>query len=123
MGKILSWLQKRIKHWIKPAKSALITDILSDLTRSRTDLVVEIALLRKQLIVLNRQIKRPQITEQTVFILFFFPTLRSFGNRPFTSFSQKPCCAGIVNCFASIGGGSHKASRRLHRKRRSHLAW
>jgi hypothetical protein len=59
MGKILDWLQERVKHWTKPATSVLIIDALSDLTRSRTDLVVENALLRQQLIVLNRQIKRP----------------------------------------------------------------
>jgi hypothetical protein len=35
---------------------------LSDVTRSRTDLIVENALLRQQLIVLRRQVKRPQLT-------------------------------------------------------------
>jgi len=62
MGKILPWFQEHVKHWTKPATSVLIIGILSDLTRSRTDLVVENALLRQQLIVLNRQIKRPQLT-------------------------------------------------------------
>lgn len=57
MGKVLLWLQERIKLWIKPASSVLIIGTLADLTRSRTDLVVENALLRQQLIVLNRQIK------------------------------------------------------------------
>jgi hypothetical protein len=46
MGKILHWLQERIKHWTKPATPALIVGILSDLTRRHTDLVVENALLR-----------------------------------------------------------------------------
>ncbi len=57
MSKILHWLQERVKRSIKPATSVLIS-APSDLTRSRTDLVIEIALLRQQLIVLNRQIKR-----------------------------------------------------------------
>ena len=61
MSKLLGWLQERIKHWTKPAHSVLIIGILSNLTRSRTDLVVENALLRQQLIVLNQQIKRPQL--------------------------------------------------------------
>ena len=47
MSKILLWLQKRIKHWIKPATPVLIIGLLSDLTCSRSDLVVEIALLRQ----------------------------------------------------------------------------
>ena len=46
MGKILDWLQERIKHWIKPATSVVIIGILSDLIRSHADLVVENALLR-----------------------------------------------------------------------------
>jgi hypothetical protein len=33
-----------------------------DLSRSKADLIVENALLRQQLIVLHRQIKRPQLT-------------------------------------------------------------
>jgi hypothetical protein len=60
MGKFFDWLQERIKHWIKPATSVLLVGILSDLKRSRTDLMVENAMLRQQLIVLKRQIKRPQ---------------------------------------------------------------
>jgi hypothetical protein len=35
---------------------------ITDLNRSRVDLLVENALLRQQLIVLRRQIKRPQLT-------------------------------------------------------------
>ena len=62
MGKILHWLQERIKHWTKPATSVLTIGILSDLTRSRADLVVENALLRQQLIILKRQVERPQLT-------------------------------------------------------------
>ena len=62
MGKILHWLQERIKHWTKPAIPALIPGLLSDLTSSRADLVVENALLRQQLIILKRQVERPQLT-------------------------------------------------------------
>ena len=62
MSKFLGWLQECITHWTKPASSVLIIGILSDLTRSRADLMVENALLRQQLIVLNRQVKRPQLS-------------------------------------------------------------
>ena len=71
MGKFLSWLQERIKYWTKPATPATISGLLSDLPRSRSDLVVENALLRQQLIVLNRQIKRPQLTNRDRFRLVF----------------------------------------------------
>jgi hypothetical protein len=39
MGKILLWLQECIKLWTKPATSVLIIGTLSDLTRSRIDLI------------------------------------------------------------------------------------
>jgi len=71
MGKLLSWLQERIKYWTKSATPATISGLLSDLPRSRSDLVVENALLRQQLIVLNRQIKRPQLTNPDRFRLVF----------------------------------------------------
>ncbi|MFZ1043810.1 MAG: hypothetical protein WAN58_21115 [Anaerolineales bacterium] len=51
------WLQRRIKHWTKPAVVGLIPGLLTDVTRSHSDLIVENALLRQQLIVLHRQIK------------------------------------------------------------------
>jgi len=46
MGKILPWLQERVKLWTKPATPVLAVGLLSDLTRSRTDLLIENALLR-----------------------------------------------------------------------------
>jgi hypothetical protein len=81
MGKILDWLQERIKHWTKPVTSILIIGALSDLTRSRTDLVVENALLRQQLIVLNRQIKRPQLTNPDRFRLVFLSHFTAFWKQ------------------------------------------
>jgi transposase InsO family protein len=81
MGKILLWFQERVKRWIKPATSVLIIGVLSDLTRSRTDLVVENALLRQQLIVLNRQIKRPQLTNPDRFCLVFLSHFTTFWKQ------------------------------------------
>ena len=81
MGKILDWLQERVKHWTKPATSVLIIGLLSDLTRSHTDLVVENALLRLQLIVLKRQIKRPQITRSDRFRLVFLSHFTMFWKQ------------------------------------------
>ena len=81
MGKILHWLQGHVKHWTKPATSALIIGILSDLTRSHTDLIVENALLRQQLIVLNRQIQRPQQTHSDRFRLVFLSHFTTFWKQ------------------------------------------
>jgi transposase InsO family protein len=65
---LLSWLfllasiNKLIKQWTRPTTFPLGAGALTDLARCRTDLIVENALLRQQLIVLNRQVKRPQLT-------------------------------------------------------------
>ena len=71
IGKFLHWLQEFIKHWIKPAAPVLVCGVLSDLSRSLIDLVVENALLRQQLIVLKRQIKRPELINSDRFRLVF----------------------------------------------------
>src|SRR6266540_4507668 len=81
VSKILLWLQERIKLWTKPATSILIIGILSDLARNRTDLVVQNALLRQQLIVLNRQVKRPQLTNSDRFCLVFLTRFTVFWKQ------------------------------------------
>ena len=81
MRKFLAWLQKRIKHWIKPAHPGLISGLLSDLTRNRTDLVVENALLRQQLIVLKRQVRRPRLTDPDRFSLVLLSHFTRFWKQ------------------------------------------
>jgi len=53
---------QRFKRWSKPATLSLICGVGSDLVRSRSDLVIENAILRQQLIILNRQVRRPHLT-------------------------------------------------------------
>jgi putative transposase len=56
------WIQHQIKGWAKPTTVSLALGAIADLSRSKADLLVENALLRQQLIVLNRQVKRPKLT-------------------------------------------------------------
>jgi putative transposase len=56
-------LGSRIKHWTKPTTAILVAASLTDMTRSQADLIAENAMLRQQLIVLNRQVKRPHLTD------------------------------------------------------------
>ena len=116
IGKILLRLQEHLKRWIKPATSVLIST-LSDLTRSRIDLVVENALLRQQLIVLKRQIKRPQLTNPDRFRLVFLSHFTVFWKQALHIVQPDTFCAGIVSCFDSIGGGNRKVSQRYRLKR------
>ena len=46
-------IRQILKIWTKPAAALLVASTLSDINRSRTDLI-ENAMLRQQLIVLNR---------------------------------------------------------------------
>jgi putative transposase len=61
--------QQHIKHWAKPVTLSLISGFISDMTRSCSDLIVENALLRQQLIVLHLQVKRPILTQHDRFRL------------------------------------------------------
>ncbi len=52
-------LQSRVLQWIKPPTISLVLGTFADLTRGKAELVAENALLRQQLIILRRQVKRP----------------------------------------------------------------
>jgi len=64
----VTWIRLIVKKWKKPVSLSFMTGMISDLTRSHADLVVENALLRQQLIVLNRQVKKPQLTNHDRFL-------------------------------------------------------
>jgi hypothetical protein len=52
-------LQKRVLRWLKPPTSSPVLGLFADLTRGKAELLAENALLRQQLIILRRQVKRP----------------------------------------------------------------
>jgi len=56
-------VKETIKKLTKTESISLGAGAITDLTRSRKDLVAENAILRQQLIVLKRQVKRPKITD------------------------------------------------------------
>ena len=58
-GSLGRQVKQYLKQWSKPVTATLVTGALSDLTRSRADLIAENAMLRQQLIVLKRQVKLP----------------------------------------------------------------
>ncbi len=64
-------LRQRVSHWTKPAPAALVQGTILDLIRSKPELVAENALLRQQLIVLHRTVKRPALTstDRTLLVL------------------------------------------------------
>ncbi len=62
-------LQKRFLGWIKPLTTSFLLSTLADLPRGRSALMAENALLRQQLIILRRQIKRPVYRKTDRFLL------------------------------------------------------
>jgi putative transposase len=59
----LDAVSSRFARWTKPLTSSLPLQSLADLSRSKPELIVENALLRQQLIILKRQVKRPACTK------------------------------------------------------------
>jgi putative transposase len=58
----LGTLRSRFARWTKPLTASLLLETLADLNRSKSELIAENALLRHQLIILRRQVKRPTFT-------------------------------------------------------------
>jgi putative transposase len=67
----LQSLHHRFVAWTKPDTTSLMPGMLTDLTRSKSELVAENALLRQQLIILRRQVKRPVCTKPDRMLLVF----------------------------------------------------
>jgi putative transposase len=59
----LQSLHHRFRDWTKPSTTSLLLGSLADFPRSKSELMAENALLRQQLIVLRRHVKRPTFTK------------------------------------------------------------
>jgi putative transposase len=63
------WFHYRLVDWTKPSNTSLMLGTVTDLARSKSELVTENALLRQQLIILRRQVKRPTCAKMDRLIL------------------------------------------------------
>src|SRR6266446_1992495 len=63
IGLCLQSLHHRFVAWTKLDTTSLLLGTLTDLARNKSELVAENALLRQQLIILWRQVKRPACTK------------------------------------------------------------
>ena len=61
-GRCLHLVGAQLSSLAKPATPSLTGGVVTDLLWSKQDLVLENALLRQQLIVLTRSVKRPVLT-------------------------------------------------------------
>ena len=69
IGMSVSILRTRFVHWTTPLTPSLPLGTLADLARSKSELITENALLRQQLIILKRQVKRPACTRRDRILL------------------------------------------------------
>ena len=71
----LQSLHHRFVAWTKPNTTSLLLGTLIDLSRSKSQLVAENALLRQQLIILRRQVKRPACTRTDRMLLVLLTSM------------------------------------------------
>ncbi len=62
-------LQACFSRWIRPSTTSLVLGTLADMTRGKSELLAENALLRHQLIILRRQVKHPVYLKTDRFLL------------------------------------------------------
>ena len=62
IGSLWQAVNRWLRQWTKPINDTLVLYTALDLTRSKSELVLENALLRQQLIVLRRQAQRPKLS-------------------------------------------------------------
>lgn len=60
---LVSTLAHAFLHFFHPARYSITLSTVADFPRSKTQLIAENALLRQQLIILHRQIKKPHFTQ------------------------------------------------------------
>ncbi len=65
----------RFVAWTKPDTTSLLLGMVTDLSRSKSQLVAENALLRQQLIILRRQVKRPACTRTDRMLLVLLASM------------------------------------------------
>src|SRR4051794_24782061 len=60
--RVLAATRTRATRWTRPVPLASAAGVAIDATRSRSTLLLEIALLRHQMVALSRSLKRPRLT-------------------------------------------------------------
>jgi putative transposase len=71
----LDALSSRLARWTKPIRTSLPLSTLTDLGKSKSQLIAENALLRQQLIMLKRQVKRPPVSSADRILLVLLARL------------------------------------------------
>jgi putative transposase len=63
LGQFITYLEQAFSHLTQPVHHSMILSAAADLTRTKSELIAQNALLRQQLIVLYRQVNKPRFTQ------------------------------------------------------------
>ncbi len=63
-SRLLGWLELHYLRWTQLPRSSAAFGVALDLTRSKSELLLENALLRQQLGIVQRQVKKPRLTRR-----------------------------------------------------------
>ena len=71
LSRLLGWIESLYLRSTELPRSSVALGLAFDLSRSKSELLLENALLRQQLLILQRQVKRPGFTRRDRFSLLF----------------------------------------------------
>ena len=91
VGLCVKTLWAHVLQWTRPLTPSLPLQSLADLSRSKSELIAENALLRQQLIILKRQVKRPAYTKtDRVLLILLARVVRTWKQAHITRATRDP---------------------------------
>jgi putative transposase len=102
-GVCLQSLHQRFVAWAKPDTTSLLLLTLTDQARSKSELVAENALLRQQLIVLRRQVKRPACTKTDRILLVLLASMVRTWKQALVIVQPETLLRGIARASSFFG--------------------
>ena len=108
VGSAISRVTKPMAHgpWLCP---------VTDLARSKPQLVAENLLLHQQLIALHRSVKRPRFTPTEHGLLVLLASKLQHWTDALLIVKPRPCCAGIARASGYSGSGERACDRMRRR--------
>ena len=100
---LVNEVRNLVLEWTKPLKETLVGGVAHDVIKTKTDLVVESMLLRQQLIILKRQVKRPQLKGSDRLLLVVLASKLQQWRQALLIIKPETLWAGTVNCFVWSG--------------------
>jgi hypothetical protein len=104
----IHWLNQKLQQWSRPTDGRAVLETVIDLLRPKSELVLENALLRQQVFVLQRRAKRPNMTNLDRRLMVLLAS--RLGATPCWWSSPRPYCNGI-GIFSGWSGTTNRKPR------------